>query len=76
MEVCNVLNKNLIMARLGWIPWRACEARKVLRLDLKPGGYLFDKDDISAEVAYEHYVAMPEFVNVVFSQFKFVPQSN
>ena len=54
----------------GKIPWRACEARKVLRLDLKPGGYLFYKDEISAEVAYEHYVMMPEFVNVVFSQFK------
>jgi hypothetical protein len=59
------------MVRVGWIPWRTCEARKVLRLDLQPGGYLFDKDDISAEVAYEHYVTMPEFANVVFSQFKF-----
>jgi hypothetical protein len=38
------------MARLGWIPWRACEARKVLRLDLKPGGYLFDKDVVKKGV--------------------------
>jgi hypothetical protein len=59
-----------IMPQPGWIPWATCAARPIMLQGLEPGGYLFENKSISFQEAYQHYSAMPEFANVVFSQFK------
>ena len=58
------------MPQPGWIPWATCAARPIMLQGLEPGGYLFENKSISFQEAYQHYSAMPEFANVVFSQFK------
>jgi hypothetical protein len=54
----------------GWIKWRTSEARDVLLRALQVDGYLFERDNISAEDAWMHFSTRREFENVVFSQFK------
>jgi hypothetical protein len=57
-------------ANTGWIKLRSSAARAVIIEDLKRGGFLFGKDEMSATEAFAHYSTLPEFSNVVFSQFK------
>ena len=53
-----------------WIAWTRSAARQILEHDLKAGGFLFQRDYLSAEDAYRHYSLLPEFEFVVFSQFE------
>jgi hypothetical protein len=54
----------------GWIKWMKSPAREILIEDLQPGGPLYEKDDVSAEVAFGFYTTLPEFCGVGFPQFK------
>ena len=54
----------------GWIDWIACAGRSIILEDLEPGGILDGQDGLSAEDAFRFYKKMPEFEEVVFSQFE------
>ena len=53
-----------------WIDWSKSEAKKRLLNDLESGFLPLEDDIITAEVAWEHYQHMIEFLPVVFSQFE------
>lgn len=58
-------------ARPDWIDWRKSDARQVLLDDLASGRLPLDNDVVTAEEAWEEmYFPLPEFSDVVFSQFK------
>lgn len=58
-------------ARPDWIDWRKSAARQVILDDLADGRLPIDADVVTAEEAWEEmYFILPEFQNVVFSQFK------
>ena len=57
--------------KTDWIDWRKSEAREVILDDLESGRLPLDADVVSAEEAWEEmYFPLPEFQNVIFSQFK------
>ena len=57
--------------RPDWINWRKSEAREVILNDLMELRLPIEEDVMSAEEAWEEmYFPLPEFQNVVFSQFK------
>jgi len=57
--------------RLDWINWRPSAARQVILDDLAEGRLPLDDDVVTAEEAWEEmYFVLPEFQNVIFSQFK------
>lgn len=57
--------------KTDWIDWRKSEAREVILDDLESGRLPLDADVVSAEEAWEEmYFPMPEFQNIMFSQFK------
>ena len=53
-----------------WIDWPKSEAQKIVLDDLESGFLPIEDDLITAEVAWMHYVELPEFVTVAFDQFK------
>ena len=54
-----------------WIDWRNSWAREILLEDLHDGVLPLDEEELSAEDAWNMmYVHMPEFVTIVFDQFK------
>jgi hypothetical protein len=53
-----------------FIDWRNSSARAVLLQDLEPGGILYQRDNISEEEAWEFYKQLPQFDEVVWSQFQ------
>jgi hypothetical protein len=58
-------------ARPNWIDWRKSKAREVILDDLTDGRLPLDEEVVTAEEAWEEmYFVLPEFQNVVFSQFK------
>ena len=58
-------------ANPDWIDWRKSDAREVILDDLNDGRLPLDEDVVSAEEAWEEMCCvLPEFENVVFSQFK------
>jgi hypothetical protein len=54
----------------GFIDWRGSKARAIILRDLELGGYLVDKDNVTAEDLFIWYKKMPEFEDVIFKQFK------
>lgn len=55
----------------NWIDWRKSQAREILLEDLESGVLPLEADYVTAQVAWETmYVNLPEFLNVVFSQFE------
>ena len=54
----------------GWINWKTCPAREIVMSDLRPGGALYQRDNITAEEIFPWYQNKPGFEKVVFSQFK------
>ena len=54
-----------------WIDWRKSEARNIVLDDLRSGRLPLEESELTADEAWDlQYVHMPEFVTVVFSQFK------
>ncbi len=47
-----------------------CPARAVIMEDLRPGGPLYQRDNILAEEIFPWYKQLPAFEKVVFDQFK------
>ena len=57
--------------RVGWIDWAKSDAKKVILQDLEDKVLPLEEHLVSAETAWNlHYVHMPEFLSVEFSQFK------
>ena len=56
--------------RVGWIDWRYSQAKEVILWDLESGALPLDADAVPAVEAWEHYRHLPEFSNVIFSQFE------
>jgi hypothetical protein len=54
----------------GWVDWMKCPARAVIMEDLRPGGPLYQRDNILAEEIFAWYKQRPAFENVVIDQFK------
>jgi hypothetical protein len=54
----------------GWVNWIKQTARGMILEDLEPGGILYGRDDVTAERAFTYYKTLPEFENIVFSQFE------
>ena len=58
-------------ANPDWIDWRTSDAREIVLDDLMEGRLPLDNDIVSEQEAWdEMYVSLPEFEDVVFSQFK------
>lgn len=58
-------------SRSDWIDWRKSAAREVILDDLVDGRLPLEEDVVSAEEAWEEmYFVLPEFQDVVFSQFE------
>jgi hypothetical protein len=55
----------------GWIAWRSCAARAIIMEDLLPGGVLFERDTVSAELLLPWYQDKypQQFSIVVVDQF-------
>jgi hypothetical protein len=53
-----------------WIEWRGSEAKRIILEDLEEGTLSLDEHEMSTEEAWEVYRKLPEFLGVVFSQFK------
>ena len=53
-----------------WIKWRTSPARATIMEDLEQGGILHKRDNISAEEAWYFYKTLPQFKEVVWSQFE------
>ena len=56
--------------RPGWVDWAKCPAWEVILDDLRPGGPLYQRNNIPAEEIFPWYKKLPAFETVVFSQFK------
>jgi hypothetical protein len=55
--------------RPGWIEWCSSTARAILLSDLEPGDILHRQDRILEAEVWEFYKTLPQFNNVVDSQF-------
>jgi len=53
-----------------WINWRNSAAREIILEDLEPGGALYQQLHLSDTDIFEFYQLLPEFHDVVWSQFK------
>jgi hypothetical protein len=53
-----------------WIDWKGWKARQIILEDLEKGILSLEESEVSTMEAWEFYSALPEFVNVMFSQFK------
>jgi hypothetical protein len=54
----------------GWVDWRTNPGRAVVIQDLRPGGPLYQRDNITAEEIFPWYKQLPAFADVVFDQFQ------
>ena len=52
------------------VKWSQCPGQEMLLEDLQPGGILFEKDHVPAEIVFQAYKTLPEFEGVGFKQFK------
>ena len=53
-----------------WIKWRTSPARAIIMEDLEQGGILHKRDNISTEEAWNFYKTLPQFKEVIWSQFE------
>jgi hypothetical protein len=53
-----------------WIDWRGSKAKQIILEDLEEGILSLDEHKVSTKDAWEVYRQLPEFVDVVFSQFQ------